>query len=48
MGDGTVTSAKWKAKSFFHGPINEDTRNPKVKHEAIPANWYAVNFNDSK
>ena len=48
MGDGTVTSAKWKAKSFFHGPFNGDTRNPKVKHEPIPVNWFAVNFNDSK
>ncbi len=26
LGDGTVTNASWKAKSFFHGPIDRDTR----------------------
>ncbi len=45
--DGTVTSSKWKAKNFLHGPINRDTANPKVKQEPLPANWWATNFNDS-
>ena len=45
--DGTVTDAKWKAKSFFKGPLNRDTANPQVRHESIPANWYAVDFDDS-
>ena len=31
--DGTVTSSKWKAKSFFKGPLGSDTQNPKVHHE---------------
>jgi hypothetical protein len=44
--DGTVTDAKWKAKNFFHGPINGDTANPKVRHESIPTNWWAVDFDD--
>ncbi len=45
--DGTVTNATWKAKNFFHGPINGDTTNPQVKQEPLPANWWAVDFDDS-
>lgn len=45
--DGTVTNASWKAKSFFHGPINGDTANPQVRQEPLPANWWAVDFDDS-
>ena len=47
FGDGTVTNATWKAKNFFHGPINGDTANPKVRQEPLPANWWATDFNDS-
>lgn len=46
FGDGTVTSAAWKAKSFFHGPVNGDAENPKVKMEKIPGDWFAVDFDD--
>jgi phosphatidylethanolamine-binding protein (PEBP) family uncharacterized protein len=45
--DGTVTNATWKAKNFFHGPINNDTANPQVKQEPLPANWWAIDFDDS-
>jgi phosphatidylethanolamine-binding protein (PEBP) family uncharacterized protein/Ca2+-binding EF-hand superfamily protein len=45
--DGTVTNASWKAKSFFHGPVNGDTANPQVKQEPLPANWWAADFDDS-
>jgi hypothetical protein len=48
FGDGTVTSATWKAKSFFRGPLGGDTANPKVEHTPIPENWWAVDFDDSK
>ena len=44
--DGTVTNASWKAKNFFHGPVNGDTANPKVIQEPLPANWWAVDFDD--
>ena len=47
FGDGTVTNATWRAKSFFRGPLNHDTVNPKVEHTPIPANWFAVDFDDS-
>ena len=47
LGDGTVTSASWKAKNFFKGPLNSDIRNPVVQHTPIPANWYAKEFDDS-
>ena len=46
--DGTVSNASWKAKSFFKGPLNHDTANPKVEHTPIPENWFAVDFDDSK
>ncbi len=45
--DGTVTNATWKAKNFFHGPVNSNTANPKVIQEPLPANWWAINFDDS-
>ena len=44
---GTVTSAAWKAKSFFRGPLNRDIANPKVEYTPIPANWFAPDFDDS-
>ena len=47
FGDGTLTNASWKAKSFFHGPIDRDTKNPQVRTEPIPENWFAVDFDDS-
>ena len=46
--DGTITNAKWKAKSYFKGPLNADMKNPKVEHTPVPANWFAVDFDDSK
>ncbi len=45
--DGTVSSAAWKAKSFFRGPLRGDVANPKVDHTPIPADWFAVDFDDS-
>jgi hypothetical protein len=45
--DGTVTSASWKAKCFHHGPIDRDTASPKVRSEAIPADWFEINFDDT-
>ncbi|MEI7575308.1 MAG: hypothetical protein WCK51_00315 [Armatimonadota bacterium] len=45
--DGTTTNASWKAKSFFTGPLNRDTQNPKVSRLALPTNWFAKDFDDS-
>jgi phosphatidylethanolamine-binding protein (PEBP) family uncharacterized protein len=45
--DGTVTNASWKAKNFFHGPVNGDTANPQVKQEPLPEKWWAIDFDDS-
>lgn len=45
--DGTVTNATWKARSFFHGPLNSNTASPEVKHDPLPANWWAVDFDDA-
>ncbi|RLT07921.1 MAG: hypothetical protein DWI21_08860 [Planctomycetota bacterium] len=47
FGDGTVTNASWKAKKFSWGPIDRDTKNPRVENLPIPENWYAVDFDDS-
>ena len=46
FGDGTVTNGSWKAKCFFHGPVNGDTRNPRVETSPIPDNWFATDFDD--
>jgi len=47
FGDGTVTDASWKAKCFSHGPVNGDTKNPRVETRPIPEDWAAVGFDDS-
>ena len=47
LGDGTVTSSKWKAKRFFWGPLNGDVKNPKVMRVALPQKWNAIDFDDS-
>ena len=46
FGDGTVTDTNWKAKKFSWGPIDGDTKNPRVENVPIPENWYAVDFDD--
>lgn len=48
FGDGTVTNTSWKAKRFSWGPIDGDTKNPRVQNEPIPENWFAIDFDDSK
>jgi hypothetical protein len=40
-------NATWKTKNFFRGPINGDTTNPKVIQDPLPANWWAIDFDDS-
>ncbi len=47
LGDGTVTNATWRAKSFFHGPLQGDTNRPLVMQEPLPANWWSEEFDDS-
>lgn len=47
LGDGTVTNAKWRAKSFFTGPLNSNTAAPQVSRTPLPARWWAVDFDDS-
>lgn len=44
--DGTITDGSWKARCFFRGPIHGDVRAPRVEHTPIPANWFAVDFDD--
>ena len=48
LGDGTITNAKWKAKKFSWGPVDGDTKNPRVESIPIPKDWHAVDFDDSK
>lgn len=47
FGDGTVTTGQWKAKKISWGPIDRDTKNPRVESIPVPENWYDVNFDDS-
>jgi hypothetical protein len=47
FGDGTVTDATWKARCFFHGPVNRDTANPTVRNEPLPPDWFAPEFDDA-
>ena len=45
--DGTVTNARWKTKVLFTGPLNSDVKNPRVRYEPMPPNWFAPDFDDS-
>ena len=47
IGNDIVTDSSWKAKNFFHGPINGDKANPKVQYFDIPEDWYTIDFDDS-
>lgn len=47
FGDGTVTNGSWRAKCFSHGPVEGDTRNPRVVNAPFPDDWFAVDFDDS-
>jgi hypothetical protein len=47
LGDGTVTNANWKAKSFFRGPVNRDVNRPTVERTPLPAGWHLPGFDDS-
>jgi len=46
FGDGTVTNGEWKAKRISRGPIDRDTKNPRVENEPFPENWYGVDYDD--
>ena len=48
FGDGTVTDGSWKAKCFSRGPIDGDTRNPRVETTPIPDGWHTITFDDSR
>ena len=48
LGDGTVTNATWKAKKFSWGPVDGDTKNPRVENILLPEDWFAIDFDDSK
>ena len=48
LGDGTVTNATWKAKKFSWGPVDGDTKNPRVENIPLPEDWFAIDFDDSK
>ena len=48
LGDGTVTNSQWKAQKYSWGPIDGDTKNPRVKNVPIPEDWYATDFDDRK
>lgn len=44
--DGTVTSSDWKVMKISWGPIDRDTKDPRIESIAIPNNWYATDFDD--
>jgi hypothetical protein len=48
FGDGTITDKSWRALAVSRGPIDGDTKNPRVENIAIPEGWYRPGFDDSK
>ncbi len=47
LGDGTVTNAQWKAKTFFTGPLNSNVIAPTVSRTTLPLGWSTPGFDDS-
>ena len=47
LGDGTVTNTTWKAKKFSWGPVDGDTKNPRVENIPLPKDWFTIDFDDS-
>lgn len=45
--DCTVTDGGWKAKKISWGPIDRDTKVPRIESVQVPDDWYAVDFDDS-
>jgi hypothetical protein len=45
--DGTVSSGNWKAKKISWGPIDRNTKNPRIESIPVPDKWYEVGFDDS-
>jgi hypothetical protein len=48
FGDGTVTDKSWRALAVSRGPIEGDTKNPRVETVEIPEGWNRPEFDDSK
>lgn len=46
--DGTVTNTSWKALAVSSGPVDHDTKNPRVVSQPIPENWYTEGFDDNQ
>ena len=44
--DGTVTDGTWKARRFSWGPLNGDTRRPRVRSNPMPKDWFEIGFDD--
>lgn len=47
FGDGTITDKSWRALAVSRGPIDGDTKNPRVERIAVPEGWYRPGFDDS-
>lgn len=47
LGDDVVSNANWRARNFFHGPLDGDRANPEVKTSPLPDKWWTVDFDDS-
>ncbi|MGA1631150.1 MAG: hypothetical protein ACO4BU_03475 [Phycisphaerales bacterium] len=45
--DGTVTDGSWKAKCFFHGPVERRVEAPTVVVTELPRDWFSIDFDDS-
>ena len=48
LGDDVVSNATWRARNFFHGPLNGDRANPKVRNDPLPDAWWTIDFDDSE
>jgi hypothetical protein len=47
FGDGTVTDKSWRTLVVSRGPVDGDTRNPRVENTPLPDGWQRPGFDDS-
>lgn len=48
FGDGTVTDNSWRALAVSRGPVDGDTKNPRVENLPLPEGWFRPGFDDSQ
>lgn len=47
FGDGIVTDKSWRTLVISRGPVDGDTKNPRVENSPLPDGWQRPGFDDA-